>query len=79
MSFSAKINFRRPARRDGTCAILLQVIVGGTVWPKSLELGWPEALFDEERGECLASLPAAARSANYKEVLQAATTLAGGT
>jgi site-specific recombinase XerD len=79
MNFSAKIKLRRPARRDGTCAILLQVIVGGTVWPKSLDIGWPEALFDEERSECLASLPAAARPPNYKQVLEAATVLAGGT
>jgi site-specific recombinase XerD len=79
MNFSAKIKLRRPARRDGTCAILLQVIVGGTVWPKSLELGWPEALFNEETGECLTSLPAAARPPNYKQVLEEAIALAGGT
>ncbi|RZK25731.1 MAG: hypothetical protein EOO63_15640, partial [Hymenobacter sp.] len=70
MSFSAKIKLRRPARRDGTCAILLQIIVGGTVWPKSLELGWPEMLFNEELGECLTSLPAAARPPTYKRVLE---------
>ena len=79
MSFSAKIKLRRPARRDGTCAILLQVIVGGAVWPKSLDLGWPELLFDEERGECLTGLPPAARPPNYKQVLENLTTLAGGT
>lgn len=78
MSFSAKIKLRRLARRDGTCAILLQVIVGGTVWPKSLDLGWPEALFDEERGLCLTSLPVAARPPDYKQVLEAAITLVGG-
>jgi len=79
MNFSAKIKLRRPARRDGTCSILLQVIVGGTVWPKSLDLGWPELLFDEERGECLTSLPAASRPPTYKEVLAEAIMLAGGT
>jgi len=53
MTFFAKTKLRRPARRDGTCAILLQVIVGGTVWPKSLDLGWPALLFDEEQDKCL--------------------------
>jgi hypothetical protein len=79
MNFSAKIKLRRPPRRDGTCAILLQVIVGGIVWPKSLDLGWPELFFDEERGVCLTAVPAAARPPNYKQVLEAAVAAASST
>ncbi|MGI4885129.1 MAG: hypothetical protein ACRYFR_09245 [Janthinobacterium lividum] len=70
---------RCPARRDGTCPILLQVIVGAEVWPRSLALSWPELLFDEARGECLAALPAAARPPHYPQVLALATHLVGGT
>lgn len=78
MNFSVKINLRRPARRDGTCAIRLQIIIGGEVWFKNLDLGWPAALFDEAHGTCLTSLPAAGRPASYKHVLDQAVALAGG-
>jgi site-specific recombinase XerD len=79
MNFSVKINLRRPARRDGTCTVRLQVIIGSEVWFHNLELGWPELLFDEQRGTCLTSLPLATRPANYPQVVEAMTTLAGGT
>ncbi|WP_161599411.1 tyrosine-type recombinase/integrase [Hymenobacter nivis] len=79
MNFSAKIKLRRPARRDGTCAILLQIIVGTEVWPRGLALSWPPLFFDEDRGECLASLPSAERPADYAQQLTAAVALFGGT
>lgn len=77
MNFSVKINLRRPARRDGTCAVRLQVIIGSEVWFHNLELGWPELLFDEQRGVCLTSLPLSARPATYPDVIEKMTALVG--
>ena len=78
MNFSAKIKLRKPVRADGTCPVLLQVIIGKTIWPHNLKLGWPPQLFDEEHGRCLTSLPPAERGPDYKAVLEAATAAAGG-
>lgn len=79
MNFSAKIKLRKPVRADGTCQVLLQVIIGAAVWPHNLKLGWPPQLFDEELGRCLTSLPPALRRPDYPAVLAAATAAAGGT
>ena len=78
MSFSVKINLRRPARRDGTCTIRLQIIIGGVVWFHNLDLSWPEALFDEKAGECLASLPPQRWPPDYHQALVAQSLLVGG-
>jgi site-specific recombinase XerD len=79
VNFSVKINLRRPSRRDGTCTVRLQVIIGSEVWFHNLELSWPEILFDEKRSVCLTSLPLSVRPANYLQVVEAMTALAGGT
>ena len=79
MNFSAKIKLRKPARQDGTCQVLLQVIIGSKVWPHSLGLGWPLQLFDEELGQCLTNLAPAQRGPDYKALVATATAAAGGT
>jgi integrase len=79
MNFSGKIKLRYPARRDGTCQIRLQVIVGKQVWPVNLGLNWPPELFDEELGRCLTSQGPAQRGPGYAAALAALLAAAGGT
>ncbi len=79
MNFSAKIRLRKPPRVDGTCQVLLQVIIGKTIWPHNLKLNWHPQLFDEESGRCLTGLPPSLRGPDYKTALESATATAGGT
>lgn len=48
------------------------------MWLQNLDLGWPEALFDDALGTCLTSLPVASRPADYHEVIDQAVARAGG-
>lgn len=79
MNLSVKIRLRKPAKADGTCAILMRAILGREIWPCLLKISWAEMLFDEERGVCLTSLPAEQRPDGYDQVLQSMIVLAGGT
>jgi integrase len=78
MAFSAKIVMRRPARRDGTCQIRLQVVLNSKPVPVGLNVNWPPELFDEEKGQCLAVVPKAKRLSSYSADLAAAQAWAGG-
>jgi integrase len=78
MGYSANVVLRRPARKDGTCQVRLIVILDGRSVPVALKVAWPPALFDEEAGRCVASLPAKQRPAGYAAQLEAATIAAGG-
>ncbi|MBO2007877.1 site-specific integrase [Hymenobacter negativus] len=76
---SAKVKLRKPARADGTCQVQMQVIIERKVWVDNLKINWPPELFDEELGQCLASLPPAERGPDYKAMLEGLTAAAGGT
>ena len=78
MGYSANVVLRRPARRDGTCQVRLLVVLDGRAVPLALKVAWPPALFDEETGRCLASVPATRRGPGYAAQLAAATAAAGG-
>jgi integrase len=78
MGYSAKVVLRRPARKDGTCQVRLIVILDGRSVPVPLKVAWPPALFDEENGRCLASLPVKERGPEYAAQLAVATAAAGG-
>ncbi|OUJ69125.1 tyrosine-type recombinase/integrase [Hymenobacter crusticola] len=78
MSYSATISLRRPAQKNGLNTLRLQVIINRKVVPIPLKVAWPEALFDEEAGKCLASLPKNKQEASYKELLQRTEAAVGG-
>jgi hypothetical protein len=78
MGYSAKVVLRRPARKDGTCQVRLLVILDGRSVPIGLKVNWAPALFDEDAGRCLASVPAKDRPTGYAEQLASATAAAGG-
>jgi hypothetical protein len=78
MGYSAKVVLRRPARKDGTCQVRLIVILDGRSVPVGLKVTWPAALFDEEAGRCVASLPKKERGPNYAAHLAAGQAWAGG-
>lgn len=78
MGYSAKVVLRRPARKDGTCQVRLLVILDGRSVPVALKVNWPPALFDEEAGRCVASLPSKERGPGYAEQLADATAAIGG-
>jgi integrase len=79
MNYSAKINLRYPARQDGTCPIRLQVVINRKPQFIALGLGWFPELFDDEKGQCLASIAKKARPVGYEQALSTATAWAGGT
>jgi site-specific recombinase XerD len=70
VSFSATLNLRTPAQRNGQNTVRLQVILNRKLQFITLGFSWPEALFDRAAGKCLLKLPAGARPANYDQVLQ---------
>jgi len=78
MGYSAKVVLRRPARKDGTCQVRLLVILDGRSVPVGLKVNWPAALFDEEAGRCVASLPTKDRGPDYAAQLAAGQAWAGG-
>ncbi|OGX91903.1 hypothetical protein BEN49_17980 [Hymenobacter coccineus] len=57
----------------------MQVIINAEVWFRNLDLAWPEWLFNDAQGVCLAALPPADRPADYPQLLAAAAALFGGT
>lgn len=79
MNSSAKIILRRPARRDGTCQIRLQVVLFRKPVPVGLGIGWFPELFDEEKGLCLAGWPGRKRTPDQQQILDTAVAWAGGT
>jgi len=78
MGYSAKVVLRRPARKDGSCQVRLIVILDGRSVPVALKVSWPPALFEEESGYCLASVPVKQRGPAYAAQLAAAVAWAGG-
>jgi hypothetical protein len=78
VAYSAKFVLRRPARRDGTCQVRLQVMLYRKPLPIGVGVVWPPELFDEEAGRCLASLPKELRGPDYKGALASAQAWAGG-
>jgi len=78
MGYSAKIVLRRPARRDGSCQVRLQVLLHRKPVPLATGVSWPSLFFDDEAGRCLASLPLVQRGPDYREQLAAAQAWAGG-
>lgn len=79
MNYSANIKLRRPARQDGTCQILLLVVIRRKPHPIGLGIAWWPELFDETSGLCLTSQPKKDRQATYDQVLSTAVAWAGGT
>ncbi|MGI4870462.1 MAG: tyrosine-type recombinase/integrase [Janthinobacterium lividum] len=77
MNYSAKIVLRKPPRQDGTCLLRLQVIINRALCPIGLGISWWPELFDESKGICVASLPAAGRPKNYRAVLAQARAVVG--
>ncbi|WP_022821932.1 tyrosine-type recombinase/integrase [Hymenobacter norwichensis] len=77
MSYSATVNLRKPAQKNGLNTVRLQVIINRKVLPLPLKLAWPEALFDEESGRCLASLPKKNQGSGYKDLLARAEAAVG--
>ncbi|UOG77691.1 site-specific integrase (plasmid) [Hymenobacter tibetensis] len=78
MSFSATINLRKPAQKNGLNTLRLQVIIHRKVANIPLELAWPERLFDEEAGRCLDKLPRKKQGAGYNELLARTEAAVGG-
>jgi hypothetical protein len=78
MGYSAKVVLRRPPRKDGTCQVRLLVVLDGRPVPIGLKVHWHPTLFNEEAGECLASLPPEERGPGYAQHLATATAAAGG-
>jgi site-specific recombinase XerD len=79
VKYSVNIKLRRPPRADGTCLVLLQVILEGQLVRINLKTDWTAEFFDEGKEWCRSSLPVAERPGNYKELLAMATAAAGGT
>ncbi|UOQ66797.1 site-specific integrase [Hymenobacter volaticus] len=79
MHYSAAIKLRRPARQDGTCQILLQVVIRRKPHPLGLGIAWWPELFDEKKGLCLTFQPKKGRLPGYEQVLSTAIAWAGGT
>ncbi|MBC6988582.1 tyrosine-type recombinase/integrase [Hymenobacter sp. BT491] len=79
MNYSANIKLRRPARQDGTCQVLLLVVIRRKPHPLGLGIAWWPELFDEEKGLCLTSQPKKDRKPTYEHVLSTAIAWAGGT
>ncbi|MDO7877684.1 site-specific integrase [Hymenobacter sp. ASUV-10] len=70
MNFSATINLRTPAQKNGLNTARLQIILNRKTLHLPLGFSWPEALFDAGAGYCLVRLPTARRKKGYDEALQ---------
>ncbi|MDF7810523.1 tyrosine-type recombinase/integrase [Hymenobacter sp. YC55] len=79
MNYSASIKLRRPARTDGTCQILLLVVIRRKPHPLGLGISWWPELFDEQKGLCLTGQAKKDRKPGYDQVLSTAVAWAGGT